>query len=298
MIAEALHSNTTLEKLDLQGNEIDSEGLLALAKAISINQHLRELKIGEQKVVASAEAEEALAAALIKNEFLIVFTYKFRLVSLQENVNKALARNAEAYAVYQAQKRVKTVYVTETTEVTTVKKNRELVKPADEEPVIVDTPIPALAENVKSIPEVTSSTIVEKATAVVEEAPKKKAGFFSSFFGSSTPAAETKTTVTTTTKTSETTNASVVPEPSKEPQIDEAKSVVDVELVDLEKVETDDAIEYVLDDYGSSNEVVEDDLEEEEEELEVMTRLRKVMLKVLSRSRKFRHERMKILNHL
>ncbi|KAJ3282666.1 hypothetical protein HDU79_009764 [Rhizoclosmatium sp. JEL0117] len=115
-IAEALHSNTTLEILDLQGYAIDSEELLSLAKAISLNQHLRELKISQDKVVASAEAEEALAAAIVKNESLVLFTYKFRLESLQENVTKTLSRNAEAYAIYQAQKCVEIEFAIEDVE--------------------------------------------------------------------------------------------------------------------------------------------------------------------------------------
>ncbi|KAJ3011766.1 UNVERIFIED_CONTAM: hypothetical protein HDU68_001536, partial [Siphonaria sp. JEL0065] len=132
LISEALHVNTTLEKLDLQGNEIKDDGLLAIAAALSINTHLRELYIGHQQCIARVHVERALAAAIIKNEHLLVFTYSFQDASLRFQVNEALRRNASAYAIYQSRKNVKTIYVTETTEVTTVKKEREIVKTAEE----------------------------------------------------------------------------------------------------------------------------------------------------------------------
>ncbi|KAI9347239.1 hypothetical protein BDR26DRAFT_69619 [Obelidium mucronatum] len=132
LISEALHTNSTLEKLDLQGNEIKDDGLLAIATALGINEHLRELYIGQQQLIASPEVEEALAAAIIKNQHILVFTYTFQNVSLRTQVDEALSRNAAAYAIYKSRKNVKTIYVEETTEVTTVKKEREVVKTAEE----------------------------------------------------------------------------------------------------------------------------------------------------------------------
>ncbi|KAJ3024395.1 UNVERIFIED_CONTAM: hypothetical protein HDU68_008219 [Siphonaria sp. JEL0065] len=132
LISEALHVNTTLEKLDFQGNEIKDDGLLAIATALSINRHLREVYIGRQRFIASVHVERALAAAITKNEHLLVFTYSFQDASLRVQVDEALKRNSSAYAIFQSRKNVKTIYVTETTEVTTVKKERAVVKTAEE----------------------------------------------------------------------------------------------------------------------------------------------------------------------
>ncbi|KAJ3068709.1 hypothetical protein HDU98_008151 [Podochytrium sp. JEL0797] len=162
LLCEAMQVNITVEKLDLQGNMIQGEGLAALIAAISINQHLRELRIGQQEM--SEEDELALAMAVIENHHLIVFDYVFRTESIRIRVKETLARNE----ITHSRRNIKTIYVSETTEVTTTKKNREVVKTAqeiaDELAAASETDIVAEEEAVA-----VGDVAVEVAEAVVSE---------------------------------------------------------------------------------------------------------------------------------
>ncbi|KAJ3341475.1 hypothetical protein HDU83_006604 [Entophlyctis luteolus] len=131
IFCQALEVNHTLTKLDLSGNEIGNEGIRALIKALRVNKSLRELLIGTQQVVLSAEVEQELADTIYLNESLLVFNFTFHNISLQTRVEEALSRNKIAYESLLRKKKTRTVYVAETTEVTTVKKDRQLVHSAD-----------------------------------------------------------------------------------------------------------------------------------------------------------------------
>ncbi|KAJ3136565.1 hypothetical protein HK100_001548 [Physocladia obscura] len=118
MFAKAIEVNTTLEKLDIEGNDITEEGLLALCSAIRLNKSLREINIGTQQIIVSDEVEMELASAIEKNE-----NNAAALVA-----QNAIIRNKAAYELWLHRKRTKTIFVPETTEVTTVKKDRRILK--------------------------------------------------------------------------------------------------------------------------------------------------------------------------
>ncbi|KAJ3006391.1 UNVERIFIED_CONTAM: hypothetical protein HDU68_004092, partial [Siphonaria sp. JEL0065] len=133
LICSALEVNTTLEKLDLEGNEICADGLKAIARMLLINKTIRELKIGNQEVVIDTETERILAEAISKNEFILVFTLNIKNQTYWIQIDKALARNTAAYALWQSKKNRKTIYVEETEQVTTTRVNKEITKKAEDD---------------------------------------------------------------------------------------------------------------------------------------------------------------------
>ncbi|KAJ3090678.1 hypothetical protein HK100_007373, partial [Physocladia obscura] len=128
LIAKALEVNTTLEKLNIEGNEISEEAFLALIRVIRVNRTLREVIIGSQKITISEELEQELASALEINEYITIFKYTFRNAATAVRVLTALSRNQAEYEVWLHRKKTKTIYITETTEITTVKTDRRLFK--------------------------------------------------------------------------------------------------------------------------------------------------------------------------
>ncbi|KAJ3130632.1 hypothetical protein HK100_007813 [Physocladia obscura] len=128
MFAKALEVNHTLEKLNIEGNDITEEGFLALIRAIRVNKTLREIIIGTQQIVISEKIEEELASALEVNEYIVVFKYKFRNAATALRVQTVLTRNQIQYDIWLHQKKTRTVYVTEKTQVTTIKKDRRLLR--------------------------------------------------------------------------------------------------------------------------------------------------------------------------
>ncbi|KAI9337522.1 hypothetical protein BDR26DRAFT_455893 [Obelidium mucronatum] len=120
LIAKAIKTNSVLDKLDLQGNEINDTGLLAIAEGLAVNRGIEEFRIGNQTVVASDETERILAEAVFKNSNLLVFTYGFRNIKYQKLVEEALARNNTAHIASRTQKITKTVFVEEVKEITKV----------------------------------------------------------------------------------------------------------------------------------------------------------------------------------
>ncbi|KAJ3031734.1 UNVERIFIED_CONTAM: hypothetical protein HDU68_000669 [Siphonaria sp. JEL0065] len=120
LLANAIKTNDVLDKLDLQGNEIDDIGLRAVAEGLAVNRGIEEFRIGNQTVVASDETERILAEAVFLNTNLRVFTYGFRNTKYQALVEEALARNNAAYITSRTQKVTKTVFVEEVKEITKV----------------------------------------------------------------------------------------------------------------------------------------------------------------------------------
>ncbi|ORY29945.1 RNI-like protein [Rhizoclosmatium globosum] len=92
-VAEALHKNTVLEVLDLEGNEIVAEGILALAKMIAVNRTLKELKIGIQSFNVGLEAEKTLAKAVASNDKMTVLTLNVEDFVARRLIDKSLERN-------------------------------------------------------------------------------------------------------------------------------------------------------------------------------------------------------------
>ncbi|KAJ3120920.1 hypothetical protein HK100_012597 [Physocladia obscura] len=136
-IGNALHFNTNLEKLDLSGNEISDTGLASLAKAIIANKGLRELVIGSQIRVTSADLQQALADAVSENNQLLTFVYAFESEVHAATVQAALDRNNAAFIAAHTRKVKKTVLVNEEQEVE--KKIRNVIKPADSPSIIEES---------------------------------------------------------------------------------------------------------------------------------------------------------------
>ncbi|KAJ3379868.1 hypothetical protein HDU84_006343, partial [Entophlyctis sp. JEL0112] len=134
-LASALEFNTTLEQLHLQGNEIPDEAMLALARVIRANCTLREITIGAQKHQLRYDVEQELASSIISNQTLCIFIFMFRHSALQLEVEAALARNTALFR----KKKTKTIFVAETTNVTTVKKDRRILKPGEDPISLSDT---------------------------------------------------------------------------------------------------------------------------------------------------------------
>ncbi|KAJ3017634.1 UNVERIFIED_CONTAM: hypothetical protein HDU68_011564 [Siphonaria sp. JEL0065] len=96
-VAESLHENTILECLDLEGNEIQAEGIYALAKLITVNKTMKELRIGNQLFSFGIEAEKALAKAMSFNYRMTILTINLEDESSRNLIDKCLERNKAGF---------------------------------------------------------------------------------------------------------------------------------------------------------------------------------------------------------
>ena len=80
---------------NLESNSISSGGIEALAEALETNGTLKELKLANQHVSFSGQAEMALARSLEANTSLQRLTIQMRNPHPRELMNKALARNQD-----------------------------------------------------------------------------------------------------------------------------------------------------------------------------------------------------------
>ncbi|KAJ3067981.1 hypothetical protein HDU98_008859 [Podochytrium sp. JEL0797] len=96
-VAKALHDNTVLECIDLEGNEIEAVGIMALAELVSVNQTLKELRIGTQSVAVGLDAEKALAKAIAGNYRMTILTINMEDANSRLILEKSLARNKTGF---------------------------------------------------------------------------------------------------------------------------------------------------------------------------------------------------------
>ena len=90
-----LTRNSTIQSLNLESNTISSGGMTALAEALRVNTTLTELKLANQHIAFSQQAEMALAEALEGNTALTRCTIELRSSRARELMNKYLARNQD-----------------------------------------------------------------------------------------------------------------------------------------------------------------------------------------------------------
>ncbi|KAI9325226.1 hypothetical protein BDR26DRAFT_902990 [Obelidium mucronatum] len=96
-VAESLHQNTILECLDLEGNEIQAEGIIALAALISTNKTMKELRIGNQSFSVGLEAEKIIAKAMSSNYKMTVLTLNVEDADSRLIIEKSLKRNKSGF---------------------------------------------------------------------------------------------------------------------------------------------------------------------------------------------------------
>ncbi|KAJ3383547.1 hypothetical protein HDU84_003562 [Entophlyctis sp. JEL0112] len=140
-LANALRTNTKLNKLGLTSCEISDVGLSAIADAIASNVGLDELSIGKQKRATSIETQRLLAKGMDKNHKLSlllnqethlirVFDFVFTDPVSAASVKASLERNKAEYIAAHSHVVKKTVYDTKQQEIVT--KQVTVVKTAEE----------------------------------------------------------------------------------------------------------------------------------------------------------------------
>ncbi|KAJ3211335.1 hypothetical protein HDU82_006105 [Entophlyctis luteolus] len=140
-LANALRTNTKLNKLGLTSCEISDVGLSAIADAIASNVGLDELSIGKQKRATSIETQRLLAKGMDKNHKLSlllnqethlirIFDFVFTDPVSAASVKASLERNKAEYIAAHSHVVKKTVYDTKQQEIVT--KQVTVVKTAEE----------------------------------------------------------------------------------------------------------------------------------------------------------------------
>ena len=94
-----LTQNGSIASLNLESNSIASAGLIAIAAGLRTNSSLTELKLANQFVNCTQQAEEAFASALGDNHTLLKLTIdKPRSIWAHDTINKHLARNQAEFS--------------------------------------------------------------------------------------------------------------------------------------------------------------------------------------------------------
>lgn len=96
-LAEALKTNTTLKKLNLETNYLSAKGVKSIIEALneSGNTSLSELKVDNQKQPFGPGGEQDLANHLAVNKSLIKFSYGFKFPGPRDKACGAITRNAD-----------------------------------------------------------------------------------------------------------------------------------------------------------------------------------------------------------
>ena len=93
--ADALTVNTSVTSLNMESNWITGVGVIPVAKMLSTNKTLKELRLNNQRQLISTEAEEALMNAMATNETLVRLNLDIRNTQAREKVQKQLALNMD-----------------------------------------------------------------------------------------------------------------------------------------------------------------------------------------------------------
>jgi len=102
-IAEALKTNTSISTLNLESNRITGQGVIPLARMLTVNTTLRDLRLNNQYKMVSTEAEEVIGECIVQNNTLLRFNLDIRTTHVRERVQRQLALNMDR----QRQERVK-----------------------------------------------------------------------------------------------------------------------------------------------------------------------------------------------
>ncbi|KAL1527616.1 hypothetical protein AB1Y20_009002 [Prymnesium parvum] len=92
---DVLKRNRTLTILNLESNSISTSGITALADGLRENRSLKELKLANQRLNYTQQAEEQLANSLEGNHVLSRLTVDLRNTRARELINKYLQRNQD-----------------------------------------------------------------------------------------------------------------------------------------------------------------------------------------------------------
>ena len=96
-LAEALKSNNTLQKLNLETNYLSAKGVKTIIESLneSENKTLTELKVDNQKQPFGPGGEQEIANLLSQNKSLIKFSYGFKFPGPRDRAVGAITRNAD-----------------------------------------------------------------------------------------------------------------------------------------------------------------------------------------------------------
>eukprot|EP01119_Soliformovum_irregulare_P015974 TRINITY_DN457_c0_g1_i3.p1 TRINITY_DN457_c0_g1~~TRINITY_DN457_c0_g1_i3.p1 ORF type:complete len:1028 (-),score=468.85 TRINITY_DN457_c0_g1_i3:19-3102(-) len=94
-ICENLAGNTTLTSLNLETNNIGTDGTVALANLVNVNRAITELKFTNQSKQSGNEAERWFAACLEGNPHLLKCTIGLRDMGSRNSIDRSLSRNQE-----------------------------------------------------------------------------------------------------------------------------------------------------------------------------------------------------------
>lgn len=95
-LSNGLKKNESVRLLILDNNQIGPQGVKAIAEMLETNETIKEIRLGQQKIAAGTDAEQALMRAAQKNPALIKLAMMFRDVSSRNNVEAYLRRNKDA----------------------------------------------------------------------------------------------------------------------------------------------------------------------------------------------------------